>query len=178
MKKETWKTVIQVIVSILTAALTALGTTSCMGHGPIILWQRHALTNEKAGSTQKKSLPVFIYSCMYKLHSCLSCFKRPIFWEFWRIWLIKFWEFREKWPNKFWGNDMADIGIDEICLHIWGIICNFAADNRDWSQSTGVWTTRYNSYYTICLMKKERCRWWSRMKPSGLLRRLWLSCLG
>ena len=35
MKKETWKTVIQVIISILTAALTALGTTSCMGHGPI-----------------------------------------------------------------------------------------------------------------------------------------------
>ena len=33
MKKETWKTIIQVIVSILTAALTALGTTSCMGHG-------------------------------------------------------------------------------------------------------------------------------------------------
>ena len=38
MKKETWKTVIiQVIVSILTAALTALGTTSCMGHGPIAM---------------------------------------------------------------------------------------------------------------------------------------------
>ena len=36
-KEETWKTVIQVIVSILTAALTALGTTSCMGHGPITL---------------------------------------------------------------------------------------------------------------------------------------------
>ena len=33
MKKETWKTIIQVIVSILTAALTALGTTSCMGFG-------------------------------------------------------------------------------------------------------------------------------------------------
>ena len=31
MKRETWKTVIQVIVSILTAALTAMGTTSCMG---------------------------------------------------------------------------------------------------------------------------------------------------
>ena len=31
MKKETWKTVIQVIVSILTAALTALG------HGPIAI---------------------------------------------------------------------------------------------------------------------------------------------
>ena len=31
MKKETWKTIIQVIVSILTAMLTALGTTSCMG---------------------------------------------------------------------------------------------------------------------------------------------------
>jgi hypothetical protein len=30
MKKEKWKTVIQVIVSILTAALTALGTTSCI----------------------------------------------------------------------------------------------------------------------------------------------------
>ena len=37
MKKEKWKTVIQVIVSILTAALTALGTTSCMGFGPIAL---------------------------------------------------------------------------------------------------------------------------------------------
>ncbi len=30
MNKETWKTVIQIIVSILTAALTALGTVSCM----------------------------------------------------------------------------------------------------------------------------------------------------
>jgi hypothetical protein len=30
MKKEKWKTVIRVIVSILTAALTALGTTSCI----------------------------------------------------------------------------------------------------------------------------------------------------
>ena len=28
--KETWKTILQVIVSILTAALTALGTTSCL----------------------------------------------------------------------------------------------------------------------------------------------------
>ena len=29
MKKETWKTILQVIVSILMAALTALGTVSC-----------------------------------------------------------------------------------------------------------------------------------------------------
>ena len=29
MKKETWKTVIQVVISILTAALTVLGTVSC-----------------------------------------------------------------------------------------------------------------------------------------------------
>ena len=35
MKRETWKAVIQVVISILTAALTALETTSCMGHGPI-----------------------------------------------------------------------------------------------------------------------------------------------
>ncbi|MBQ3698931.1 MAG: smalltalk protein [Prevotella sp.] len=34
MKKETWKTILQFIVSILTAAITALGTTSCLGHGP------------------------------------------------------------------------------------------------------------------------------------------------
>ena len=34
MKKETWKTIIQVVISILTAALTAMGTTSCMGCGP------------------------------------------------------------------------------------------------------------------------------------------------
>ena len=31
MKKDTWRAIIQVVVSILTAALTALGTTSCMG---------------------------------------------------------------------------------------------------------------------------------------------------
>ncbi len=31
MKKNSWKTIIQMVVSILTAALTALGTTSCMG---------------------------------------------------------------------------------------------------------------------------------------------------
>ena len=57
MKKETWKTIIQIVVSILSAALTALGTTSiiqivvsilsaaltalgttsCMGHGPIAI---------------------------------------------------------------------------------------------------------------------------------------------
>ena len=35
MKKETWKMIIQLVISVLTAALTALGTTSCMGHGPI-----------------------------------------------------------------------------------------------------------------------------------------------
>ncbi|MBR2149773.1 MAG: smalltalk protein [Prevotella sp.] len=35
MKNNTWKTIIQVVISVLTAALTALGTTSCMGHGPI-----------------------------------------------------------------------------------------------------------------------------------------------
>ena len=37
MKKNTWKTVLQFIVSMLTAAITALGTTSCMGFGPIAL---------------------------------------------------------------------------------------------------------------------------------------------
>ena len=30
-KKESWKVILQVIASIVTAALTALGTTSCMG---------------------------------------------------------------------------------------------------------------------------------------------------
>ncbi len=34
MKKETWKTILQLLASIITAMLTALGTTSCMGHGP------------------------------------------------------------------------------------------------------------------------------------------------
>ena len=37
MKRETWKTIIQVVISILTAMLTAMGTTSCMGHGPILM---------------------------------------------------------------------------------------------------------------------------------------------
>ncbi|MBQ9356662.1 MAG: smalltalk protein [Prevotella sp.] len=30
MNRETWKTILQIVISILTAALTALGTTSCM----------------------------------------------------------------------------------------------------------------------------------------------------
>ena len=30
MKKETWKTVIQILISILTAVGTSLGVTSCM----------------------------------------------------------------------------------------------------------------------------------------------------
>ncbi|MBV3431083.1 smalltalk protein [Prevotella copri] len=30
MKKETWKTVIQILISILTAIATSLGVTSCM----------------------------------------------------------------------------------------------------------------------------------------------------
>ena len=37
MKKETWKTIIQFVISILTAALTALGTTSCMGYCPLAI---------------------------------------------------------------------------------------------------------------------------------------------
>ncbi|MCR4603809.1 MAG: smalltalk protein [Prevotella sp.] len=32
--KDFWRAVLQVVASIITAALTALGTTSCMGHGP------------------------------------------------------------------------------------------------------------------------------------------------
>ncbi|MEI3054225.1 smalltalk protein [Segatella copri] len=32
MKKETWKTVIQIIISILTAIGTTLGVTSCMSY--------------------------------------------------------------------------------------------------------------------------------------------------
>ncbi|UPS45786.1 smalltalk protein [Prevotella sp. E15-22] len=32
MKNSGWKTVLQVIVSIITAVLTTIGTTSCMSH--------------------------------------------------------------------------------------------------------------------------------------------------
>ncbi len=35
--KETWKAILQLVASIITAAITALGTTSCMGHGPIVM---------------------------------------------------------------------------------------------------------------------------------------------
>jgi hypothetical protein len=33
-KKNIWEVLIRVVVAALTAALTAIGTTSCMGHGP------------------------------------------------------------------------------------------------------------------------------------------------
>ena len=34
-KKETIKFIAQIVVSIASAILTALGATSCMGHGPV-----------------------------------------------------------------------------------------------------------------------------------------------
>ena len=34
-KKETIKFIVQIIAAIASAIVTALGTTSCMGHGPI-----------------------------------------------------------------------------------------------------------------------------------------------
>lgn len=34
-RKETLKFIVQMIAAIATAIVTALGTTSCMGHGPI-----------------------------------------------------------------------------------------------------------------------------------------------
>ena len=34
-KQELWKFVIQTAISILSAIATAMGVTSCMGHGPI-----------------------------------------------------------------------------------------------------------------------------------------------
>ena len=37
MMKETWKTLIQILVSILTAVDTTLGVTSCMGYGPLAI---------------------------------------------------------------------------------------------------------------------------------------------
>ena len=33
--KETWRTILQIIASIIASVITALGTTSCMGYGPI-----------------------------------------------------------------------------------------------------------------------------------------------
>jgi hypothetical protein len=37
MKKNFWEIVIRIAIAALTAALTALGTTSCMGYGPIYM---------------------------------------------------------------------------------------------------------------------------------------------
>jgi len=34
-KKNIWEILIRVVVAALTAALTAVTTTSCMGHGPV-----------------------------------------------------------------------------------------------------------------------------------------------
>ena len=36
-KKETIKFIVQLIAAIASAIVTALGTTSCMGHGPIYM---------------------------------------------------------------------------------------------------------------------------------------------
>ncbi len=34
MKKETWKTILQILASIISSIITAMSTTSCMGYGP------------------------------------------------------------------------------------------------------------------------------------------------
>ena len=34
-KKSVWEVLLRILIAAGTAALTALGTTSCMGHGPI-----------------------------------------------------------------------------------------------------------------------------------------------
>ena len=37
MKKNLWEVILRIFIAAATAALTALGTTSCLGHGPIWL---------------------------------------------------------------------------------------------------------------------------------------------
>ncbi len=69
MKKDTWKTIIQVVISVLTAALTALGTTSCMGHGPILHWERHRVwvTDRYTSKEKKEDVPILthpLFSCL------------------------------------------------------------------------------------------------------------------
>ena len=34
MKKNLWEVMLRIVIAAATAALTALGTTSCLGHGP------------------------------------------------------------------------------------------------------------------------------------------------
>ena len=37
MRKNTiWEVILRIVISAATASLTAIGTTSCMGHGPIL----------------------------------------------------------------------------------------------------------------------------------------------
>ena len=35
--KSIWEVILRIVVAAATAALTALGTTSCLGHGPIYM---------------------------------------------------------------------------------------------------------------------------------------------
>ena len=55
--KETWRVILQIIASIVSAALTALGTTSCMGYGPVVL-SPHYCHHLPRGS-QFPSCPLF-----------------------------------------------------------------------------------------------------------------------
>ena len=41
MKKEVWKTILQVIIAVLTAVGTTLGVTSCMRFSPIFFVNLH-----------------------------------------------------------------------------------------------------------------------------------------
>ena len=36
-KNQFWEVILRIVIAAATAALTALGTTSCMGHGPLYM---------------------------------------------------------------------------------------------------------------------------------------------
>lgn len=37
-KNSVWEVILRIVIAAATAALTALGTTSCLGFGPIVMW--------------------------------------------------------------------------------------------------------------------------------------------
>ena len=84
MKKETWKTLIQVIISILTAVATTLGVTSCMqksgkeetqGRKEKAAKKIKALKEAKASSKHKDAFSLFSGLFLY-----IESFKVVLVW--------------------------------------------------------------------------------------------------
>ena len=67
-KKGVWEVILRIFIAAATAALTALGTTSCMGAGPIgFQYEREAYRNHSKRASDQVQAPCFSVKSVQKV---------------------------------------------------------------------------------------------------------------